>query len=783
MGAHGDDDRPGSQQDKSGLPEIVNDELEQDFNEEENPPTLEEDIDREAQTKDDNEDKSSGDNDEKEVTAPPIAATTIFGIGDVVWCRSGNSCYYPAVVVNDANLKTCTKILMPSEFSDKSATRQYCVQTLEDRRVLWIDENHCLVFAGLDKFEELAVENAANMKFYRPKPEKLIAWRQSVAHAEELLTLSTKERVKSLEAVRDTSKVGFLEEPKNDIHTKYSRVPDNEKRDLSPIKEQNSSQSKYVVEKDRSPTKSSIYETSTNVISPRKLTNQNKDASNRVPYSTGEKITPRKLDSSPQKDKKVLGKDDQQMFIPIFHSNVKFSKSFKIRKNDEHKDKSTKKCEEDVKEQNKNVTKSTNDEVIEKEKFHGDTIKEKRSHSHNKLEVEDFSNETAKITEISKKKAKSEDFEHSSKKEEIPKQAVQPFDANSEHQQSKDNLMNTSEILPSESKVKTAQGPIVYEEGSLVWARMRGYPYWPGIVSRDPIDGEFLKIADTIYKNFKRFHVLFLEYGNQRAWIGASSIKAYEGLEKLQEEKKKASKKAKADYQVSKKLLPKFNKAVEYAEDLVCYSDGERLEKVLLNYGWNEVDKSDPAEDSSTMEEVVDQELDSTFDSSASSDKVEPAEAMHIDDKDGGKGEMADAAKLKKRDHTNVEIDASEPEVATPVNKKRKQNNDKVVKVPQPSEPSTPSKSISEDNPDFPLVGDLVWGRMPGFPFWPSFITRNPENQFKREKNGKAYSFHVQFFGWNDESGWASSVLPFNGIDAFKAIAGEITLFIIYTYS
>jgi len=71
------------------------------------------------------------------------------------------------------------------------------------------------------------------------------------------------------------------------------------------------------------------------------------------------------------------------------------------------------------------------------------------------------------------------------------------------------------------------------------------------------------------------------------------------------------------------------------------------------------------------------------------------------------------------------------------------------------------------------LVGDLVWGRMPGFPFWPSFITRNPENQFKREKNGKAYSFHVQFFGWNDESGWASSVLPFNGLDAFKAIAAK----------
>ena len=30
------------------------------------------------------------------------------------------------------------------------------------------------------------------------------------------------------------------------------------------------------------------------------------------------------------------------------------------------------------------------------------------------------------------------------------------------------------------------------------------------------------------------------------------------------------------------------------------------------------------------------------------------------------------------------------------------------------------------------MIGDLVWGRMPGFPWWPSFVTRNPENIYKK---------------------------------------------------
>ena len=33
------------------------------------------------------------------------------------------------------------------------------------------------------------------------------------------------------------------------------------------------------------------------------------------------------------------------------------------------------------------------------------------------------------------------------------------------------------------------------------------------------------------------------------------------------------------------------------------------------------------------------------------------------------------------------------------------------------------------DKEEFPRVGDLVWGRMAGFPYWPSFVTRSPEGK------------------------------------------------------
>ena len=102
----------------------------------------------------------------------------------------------------------------------------------------------------------------------------------------------------------------------------------------------------------------------------------------------------------------------------------------------------------------------------------------------------------------------------------------------------------------------------------LVWAKMRGYPYWPAVVARDPKNGEYATVTDTFLKPIKKFHVLFLEYGNQRAWVTSSSIKEYKGIDKFNSDKAGATKSQRADYTPGKRYVAPFNKAVDYAEEL-----------------------------------------------------------------------------------------------------------------------------------------------------------------------------------------------------------------------
>ena len=91
---------------------------------------------------------------------------------------------------------------------------------------------------------------------------------------------------------------------------------------------------------------------------------------------------------------------------------------------------------------------------------------------------------------------------------------------------------------------------------------------------------------------------------------------------------------------------------------------------------------------------------------------------------------------------------------------------------PAPPAASSPAVRVLGDE-EFPRLGDVIWGRMSGFPFWPSFVTKSPQGPYKKVgANGKA-NYHVQFFNWNDESGWVNAALEFEGLDAFKKIAGK----------
>jgi hypothetical protein len=91
---------------------------------------------------------------------------------------------------------------------------------------------------------------------------------------------------------------------------------------------------------------------------------------------------------------------------------------------------------------------------------------------------------------------------------------------------------------------------------------------------------------------------------------------------------------------------------------------------------------------------------------------------------------------------------------------------------PAPVPTAAAMKALAGEE-EFPRVGDLVWGRMPGFPFWPCFVTRSPQGQYCKDAGKGRMSYHVQFFNWNDESGWVNSALEFDGLESFKKIAAK----------
>jgi len=84
---------------------------------------------------------------------------------------------------------------------------------------------------------------------------------------------------------------------------------------------------------------------------------------------------------------------------------------------------------------------------------------------------------------------------------------------------------------------------------------------------------------------------------------------------------------------------------------------------------------------------------------------------------------------------------------------------------------STPITSVSFCHETFhATIGDLVWARMKGFPFWPSFITTSPLGDYRQDNACGKISYHVQFFNWNNESGWVCDIIPFQGLGPYRNI-------------
>merc|ERR1711874_369714 len=98
------------------------------------------------------------------------------------------------------------------------------------------------------------------------------------------------------------------------------------------------------------------------------------------------------------------------------------------------------------------------------------------------------------------------------------------------------------------------------------------------------------------------------------------------------------------------------------------------------------------------------------------------------DDNGNDSGGESKSKKVKKRPLLPVEkLPSAKPKPkASPISRPKVQTvstpgsplatlKDATQQLPTPA----PSKTAGPDSDEFPKIGDLVWGRMSGFPFWP----------------------------------------------------------------
>ncbi|XP_074176300.1 histone-lysine N-methyltransferase NSD2 isoform X2 [Rhinolophus sinicus] len=129
-----------------------------------------------------------------------------------------------------------------------------------------------------------------------------------------------------------------------------------------------------------------------------------------------------------------------------------------------------------------------------------------------------------------------------------------------------------------------------YNVGDLVWSKVSGYPWWPCMVSADPLLHSYTKLKGQ-KKSARQYHVQFFGDAPERAWIFEKSLVAFEGegqFEKLcQESAKQAPTKAekiKLLKPISGKLRAQWEMGIVQAEEAASMSVEERKANFTFLY-------------------------------------------------------------------------------------------------------------------------------------------------------------------------------------------------------
>ncbi|XP_070607547.1 histone-lysine N-methyltransferase NSD2 isoform X2 [Erythrolamprus reginae] len=129
-----------------------------------------------------------------------------------------------------------------------------------------------------------------------------------------------------------------------------------------------------------------------------------------------------------------------------------------------------------------------------------------------------------------------------------------------------------------------------YSVGDVVWSKVSGYPWWPCMISSDPLLHTFTKLNGQ-KKSFRQYHVQFFGDAPERAWVFEKSLAAFKGEEQFEQLCQESAKhsiskaeKIKLLKPVSGKLRPQWEMGVKQSKDALSLSVEERKAKYTFIY-------------------------------------------------------------------------------------------------------------------------------------------------------------------------------------------------------
>uniref|UniRef100_F7BG24 Histone-lysine N-methyltransferase NSD2 n=1 Tax=Ornithorhynchus anatinus TaxID=9258 RepID=F7BG24_ORNAN len=137
--------------------------------------------------------------------------------------------------------------------------------------------------------------------------------------------------------------------------------------------------------------------------------------------------------------------------------------------------------------------------------------------------------------------------------------------------------------------IKEKDHLLKYNVGDLVWSKVSGYPWWPCMISADPLLS-YTKLKGQ-KKSARQYHVQFFGDAPERAWIFEKSLVAFEAEEQFeqlcQESAKQAPTKAekiKLLKPISGKLRSQWEMGIVQAKEAVGMTVEERKAKFTFVY-------------------------------------------------------------------------------------------------------------------------------------------------------------------------------------------------------